>query len=107
MRVTEIITIRPDNDSCLTDQYNCSFDIGGLHDEEGHPIECSKFHQWQQEFKNAEADKDCTFDWNDFHKRGMELAKQLREKLPLSCDLWYSAPYKDKSGTIKGRILIL
>ena len=46
-------------------------------------------------------------DWQDYHRRGLELAKQLREMLSPDFDLWYQAPYEDKSGIIPKPILII
>ena len=67
--------------------------------------------QWHYEFEQAtdfaSGEVEPDFDWKSWHKRGIELAKQLREKLPQSCELWYDAPYEDKSGTIKEKFLIL
>ena len=45
-------------------------------------------------------------DWADYHKRGLELAHRLRNILSDDFDLWYSAPFEDKSGTIPKPILI-
>ena len=39
--------------------------------------------------------------------RGLEYAKQLRKVLPSEYDLWYEAPFEDKSGTIKKPLLII
>jgi hypothetical protein len=68
-------------------------------------------YQWQQEFESAtdfaKTKTKDDFDWVGWHKRGIELAKQLRAKLPNSCDLWYDSPYEDKSGTIKESFLVM
>ena len=46
-------------------------------------------------------------DWKEYHNRGIELARKLREQLSDDCDIWYSAPFEDKSGTISGSFLVL
>ena len=46
------------------------------------------------------------FDWEDYHKRGLALAQELRRKLSSDFDLWYEAPFEDKSGTVKRPRLI-
>ena len=63
--------------------------------------------RWALEGCAFETTTKDNFEWEDWHKRGIELAKQLRAKLPKSCDLWYDAPFEDKSGTIKERFLVM
>jgi hypothetical protein len=46
-------------------------------------------------------------DWTDYHMRGLTLSRQLRERLSLDYDLWYEAPFEDKSGIIPRRKLII
>ena len=67
--------------------------------------------EWAYEIEKiviaSETGKPYEKDWEDYHRRGIALAKQLREILPPTTDLWYEAPYEDKSGTIPHKILIL
>lgn len=117
--IKRIFTINPDcvrivlfdDEGCA---YPCDEDTLELCiDKEGNyvTVNISGIHQWQQEFECATDFAETTtkndFDWEDWHKRGIELAKQLRVRLPKSCDLWYDAPFEDKSGSIKGRFLII
>lgn len=42
-----------------------------------------------------------TFDWKDFHKRGLALlAAQVKKLLPPNVELLYCKPYEDASGII-------
>lgn len=117
--IKRIFTIDPDcvrivlfdDEGCA---YPCDEDTLELCiDKEGNyvTINIPGIYQWQQEFERATDFAETTtkddFDWEGWHKRGIELAKQLRAKLPKSCDLWYDAPFEDKSGSIKGRFLII
>ncbi|MBR5964671.1 MAG: hypothetical protein IK015_00940 [Treponema sp.] len=43
-----------------------------------------------------------TFDWKDFHKRGLALAAQVKKNLPSNVELLYCSPYEDASGIISG-----
>ena len=47
-----------------------------------------------------------TFDWKDFHTEGLRLAYEVKKQLPEDLELWYQAPYEDKSGLIPEKILI-
>jgi hypothetical protein len=67
--------------------------------------------EWQREICGLIVDvnvgEEVTFDWEDYHKRGIELAKRLRERLSTEYDLWYAAPAEDQSGTVKDAFLIM
>lgn len=100
-----------DDEGCA---YPCDEDTLELCvDKEGNyvTVNVPGIYQWQQEFECATDFAETTtkdgFDWDCWHKRGTELAKQLRAKLPKSCDLWYDVPFEDKSGTIKERFLVM
>lgn len=67
------------------------------------PIRVIGYSAWQDEIKSANMDH---FDWADYHDRGLELAQNLRSKLPQDVDLWYARPSKDKSGIIKRPFLV-
>ncbi len=47
-----------------------------------------------------------TFDWRDFHKRGIALAVEVKKLLPKNCVLKYAAPFEDKSGLLPDEFLI-
>ena len=46
-------------------------------------------------------------DWEDYHRRGLEMARALRNKLSTDFDLWYEAPWEDKSDIIEKPMLII
>ena len=47
-----------------------------------------------------------TFDWRNFHSTGLKLAAEVKKQLPEVVELWYQAPFEDKSGLISKKILI-
>ena len=47
-----------------------------------------------------------TFDWREYHKRGVAFAVQVKKLLPPNCVLKYSTPFEDKSGFIKEDLVI-
>ena len=105
------ITLCPDYDYCLENERQCPIDMEDLRDKQGLPIAMPELEEWQREICGLIVDvnvgEEVAFDWEDYHKRGIELAKRLRERLSTEYDLWYEAPAEDQSGTIKERILIL
>ena len=84
---------------------------GNFLDKEGMPIVIPELAKWQQEMHSigiaAETKQPYEKDWEEYHSRGIELAQQFREILSDDCDIWYSAPAEDKSGTISGSFLVL
>jgi len=46
------------------------------------------------------------FFWENFHEKGIEIAKMIAEQLPDNCELWYTIPWEDISKTVPGEILI-
>ena len=47
-----------------------------------------------------------TFDWKSFHQTGIELAKEVRKRLPSFVTLIYQSPFEDVSGLIKENFVI-
>jgi hypothetical protein len=111
VRIKGIITLCPDYDYCLENERQCPVDMEDLRDKQGLPIAMPELEEWQREICELIVDvnvgEEVAFDWEDYHKRGIELAKRLRERLSTEYDLWYEAPAEDQSGTIKERMLIL
>jgi hypothetical protein len=116
--IKRIFTIDPDVDTIVWDDDHCAYPCDEdtlelcVDDNENYvTITIPGIYEWQQEFEDATDFADTKtkdgFDWADWHKRGIELAKQLRKQLPLSCDLWYDSPFEDKSGTIKESFLVM
>lgn len=48
-----------------------------------------------------------SFDVTMWHAKGLMFAKLLREKLPSDVELWYRAPFEDKSNTIPEPVQII
>lgn len=46
------------------------------------------------------------FDWEGFHLRGIQIALRIAHQLPENCELWYTTPYEDISGSLPNSILI-
>ncbi len=111
VHVKHIITICPDFDYFLMDEEKVSLDLESLYSSDGKPISLHAFEEWQEEISDivvkAATGKEYDKDWQDYHRRGLELAKQLRSMLSTDFDLWYDAPYEDKSGIISKPILII
>ena len=47
-----------------------------------------------------------TFDWKSFHQTGIELAKEVKKRLPQYVTLIYKSPFEDISGLIKPDFVI-
>lgn len=112
VHVKHILTIDPDVMQLFHDEEQVAYDgFYDVYDKEGKPIEMNELLEWHKEIEPiviaSETGSEYKKDWADYHKRGLELAKQLREKLSTDFDLWYTAPWEDKSGTIKRPRLII
>lgn len=109
--VKHIVRIDPDYDVFLWDEEGVTLDLDDLYDKEGAPIQFPELDEWAKEMSNivvaSETGHPYEKDWADYHKRGLELAHQLRERLSSDYDLWYEAPFEDKSGIIPRRKLII
>jgi hypothetical protein len=108
--VKDIIRIDPDYDAFLWDSERASIGLDELYDKNGHSIQMPELEAWAQEMTSiiveSETGHPYEKDWADYHSRGITLAHQLREQLSTDFDLWYEAPYEDKSRTILRRRLI-
>lgn len=75
-----------------------SHDFWGGH-EDIPPDLIQKFAEWQLAFDQispGEFDKrSCQFNWAQFHRRGLQLAQELRQYLPQDVRLFYEKPYED------------
>lgn len=116
--VKRILRINPDYDEVIIDSEGHHIEaetedgnIEELYDMDGNPIKLPGLVEWQNEITHvvleAAVGREAPFDWADYHRRGLELARQLREKLSPDFDLWYSAPFENKSGTIPEFMLIM
>lgn len=114
--IKNVLTIRPDVDEVLWNMEGMGIDIDekgyidGVYDKQGQPIRIAGLKKWKKEIfpliVESELGKLIVFDWADYHKRGLALAQKLRDKLSDDFDLWYEAPFEDKSGIIPCKRLI-
>lgn len=106
-----LVRICPDYNEYLWDDEDAAMGLNELYDKEGKAIQMAELNAWAQEMAPvvvaSETGQEYEKDWDDYHQRGVALARQLREQLSPDFDLWYEAPFEDKSGTIPHRILIL
>lgn len=112
VHVKHILRINPDYDVIMWDEEGVALeDTEELYDKQGNPIDMLELKKWQMEINSIVVDSETGHpyekDWADYHRRGLELAHQLREKLSADFDLWYEAPFEDKSGTIPKSIHII
>lgn len=110
--VKHILTIDPDYDVIGFDEEDVAWgDLEDIYDQQGRPIELPDLVEWAQEMRPivvaSETSEPYEKDWADYHRRGLELAQQLRRMASTDFDIWYEAPFEDKSGTIPRRMLII
>lgn len=112
-RPKSIIKIEPDYDAFLWDvggDYMVAILLDELYDQCGKPISFPAIEDWAKEIHPiviaAATDEPYEKDWADYHKRGLDLAHRLRQMLSNDFELWYYAPFEDKSGIIPKPILI-
>ena len=80
-------------------------------DQDGNPIIMPELYEWQHEIEPiviaSETGEPYEKDWEDYHRRGLEIAHKLRKVLSSDFDLLYEAPFEDNSGLISARVLVL
>jgi len=108
--VKQIVRICPDYNEYLWDDEDAAMGLNEMYDIKGNPIQMPELDAWAQEMAPivvaSETGQEYEKDWVDYHKRGIDLAHQLRELLSPDFDLWYEAPFEDKSDIIMRRRLI-
>ena len=114
--VKHILTICPDVNQLMIDEEGVSWEtdndgtILDTYDKDGNLICIPELLSWYKEIEPiviaSETGKEYNKDWADYHKRGLALAQELRRVLTPDFDLWYEAPYEDKSGLIPRPIFI-
>lgn len=111
--VKHVLTIEPDYMQLFHDEEMVAYEYldDDVYDKEGKPFVIEGFSDWLEEIYpiviDAAVNKEYEKDWADYHKRGLEFAQKMREKLSSDFDLWYDIPFEDKSGIIKKTRLIL
>ena len=115
--VKHIITIDPDIAQLFHDEEGVSYEVENngqvdfIYDRNGNPIIIKDFFAWHIEINQIVIDSETghpyTMDREQYHKRGIKLAQDLRKVLSTDFDLWYAAPFEDKSGIINHPFLVL
>lgn len=115
--VKHVLTIDPDIAQLFYDEEGYSYEVDQdgtmdfIYDREGFPIVIKDFFTWHNEINQIVIDSETghpySMDWEQYHSRGIKLAQELRKILSTDFDLWYSAPYEDKSGIIRHSFLVL
>lgn len=111
VHIKDILTIKPDYDVFIMHLDGSMEGFEELGELCGQPVNIEGLEEWCRDMApvviEAAVGKTYPIDWEDFHRRGIELAKQLRKVLPKEYDLWYEAPVEDKTGIIKKPKLII
>lgn len=111
--IKERYRITADVSAILWDSQGCAYiiDDDDLFETDKFRIKIDGIYQWYRDLDNvvdwADTEVKGDFDWAAWHHRGLQLAQSLRQQLPDEYDLWYGAPYEDKSGTLKEDVLII
>ena len=111
VHVKHILTIDPDVLQLLYDEEGVTWEeLDNAYDKNGKPIKVEGLLDWQKEIEPiviaSQTGNTYEKDWADYHRRGLDLAKQLRERLSTDFDLWYDYPFEDNSGTLKKKHLV-
>ena len=110
VHIEDVLTIDPNYDYFITNLEGHVWNYDEMEDLCGKPANIDGLKEWCEQIKplisNAAVSKEYPMEWEDYHRKGLELAKQIRAVLPKKYDLWYEAPFEDKSGIIKKPQLI-
>ena len=111
VHVKQVLTICPDYDYFMMDDEGDPYDLDDLQDKNGKTIVFPELESWASEMREivvaSETGKAYEKDWADYHARGLSLCSRLREMLSTETDIWYNPPFEDKTGTVKGMILMI
>ncbi|MBR6446797.1 MAG: hypothetical protein IKS94_10375 [Prevotella sp.] len=117
VNVKHILTIDPDVAQLFYDEEGFSYEvekdgkIDFIYDRYGNSIVIKDFFIWHNEINQivieSETGHPYSMAWEQYHNRGIKLAQELRKVLSPDFDLWYSAPYEDRSGIITHPFLVL
>lgn len=115
--VERIMTIMPDSLWCVLSEFGGpeysvdSDDMLNYGPGENDQVIIPGLYGWYKQFDNAvdyaDAKLPDDFPYAEWNNKGLELAHEMRKKLPETIDLWYAGASEDRSGTIKQPILIL
>ena len=111
VRIKSILIINPDYDELIYDENNLMLyedDLGEIINDE---FDIHGFFEWGREIHpiviEASVGNPYEKDWEDYHRRGLEYARELRKCLPDEYDLWYHRPFEDKTNTVPDKQLII
>ena len=111
VRIKSILIINPDYDELIYDENNLMLyedDLGEIINDE---FDIQGFFEWGREIHpiviKASVGKPYEKDWEDYHRRGLEYARELRKCLPDEYELWYHRPFEDKTNTVPDKQLII
>lgn len=113
--VRHILTVCPDYQQYCHDEEGVAYDfidgyLDGVYGVGHRPVSVNGLQKWQKEIEpiviDSETGHPVEKDWQEYHDRGIRLARVLRGALSADYDLWYEAPFEDKSGIVPEPILI-
>ena len=111
VRIKSILIINPDYDELIYDENNLMLyedDLGEIINDE---FDIQGFFEWGREIHpiviEASVGNPYEKDWEDYHRRGLEYARELRKCLSDEYDLWYHRPFEDKTNTVPDKQLII
>ena len=111
VHIKDVLTIVPNYDYIITNLDGHVWNYDEMEDLCGKPVHIEGLKEWCAQIKpviiEAAVSKESPMDWEEYHRKGIELAKQIRAVLPKRYDLWYKAPIEDQSGIIKRPVLII
>lgn len=111
VHVKDVLTMQPDYDYFLTTLDGHVWKDDELDELCGKPVHVEGLTEWCRDIVpvviEGAVGKAYPIDWEEYHRRGLDLAKKLREVLPHEYDLWYKAPVEDKSGVFPQARLII
>ena len=111
VRIKSILIINPDYDELIYDENNLMLYEDGLGEIINDEFDIQGFFEWGREIHpiviEASVGNPYEKDWEDYHRRGLEYARELRKCLPDEYDLWYHRPFEDKTNTVPDKQLII
>lgn len=111
VHVKQVITIQPEHEYFLFDADGNTLDLDDIYDQNGNPVDLIYMYYWAEDIEDVytarRLEMPYEMDWVYFHRRGLHLAKQLREMASTDFDIWYEAPFEDNSGFIPTKTIIL
>ena len=109
--IEKIFIMDPDVDCFMRDTEGLVYAHDDMNELCGYDVTIPGLREWEDEIQPIIIKSECgetySKDWKEYHERGLELARKVREVLPKNYDLWYQAPFEDKTEVIRKPILIV